>query len=89
VFITFLVWYQEHFKMHNDFLGQFSEHESFFTINDCFSLSEGAKWKSKDGNIPDFPALLIIPVNLVAQLTSELHVYFQHGTVDILSCLCT
>jgi len=41
------------------------------------------QWKGAPGNIPNEPFVIVVPVNLVHQLTSELHRYLQHGYFDI------
>jgi hypothetical protein len=47
------------------------------------------KFASEDGNIPYAPSVLVVPVNLVGQMTSELHRYLRHGEFDVLPYLGT
>src|ERR1700685_1206575 len=47
------------------------------------------KFPSEDGNIPRTPSVLVVPVNLVHQMTSELHRYLRHGEFDVLPYLGT
>lgn len=55
----------------------------------CF-IAEGRDWpqtnlsdSTQQGNIPDGPNLIIVPVNLHAQFTNELRKYLQAGAFDI------
>lgn len=47
------------------------------------------KWRGSCENIPDAPFVVVVPVNLVHQMTSELHRYLQYGYFDILPYIGT
>jgi SNF2 family DNA or RNA helicase len=45
------------------------------------------QWQGISSNIPDLPVVVVVPVPLVQQVTSELHRYLQHGRFDLLPYL--
>ncbi|KAG2063485.1 hypothetical protein BDR04DRAFT_1037816 [Suillus decipiens] len=71
--IAVLSFYREFYTMHRRFPGKIA----------------ADRWRSDSPNIPNFPVMLVIPANLVAQFTSELHRFLQRGTFDVLPYLAT
>lgn len=43
----------------------------------------GKKWQGKEGNIPDFPNLIVVPNNLEDQMMGELRRFLRKGAFDI------
>ncbi|KAG1772227.1 P-loop containing nucleoside triphosphate hydrolase protein [Suillus placidus] len=71
--IALLAFYREFYAMHNSFPGKIA----------------AKQWRTNSANIPNLPVILVIPANLVAQFTSELHRFLQHGAFDVLPYLAT
>ncbi|KAG1725989.1 hypothetical protein EDB19DRAFT_1914837 [Suillus lakei] len=67
------VWQQHTDIMHNQFPGKIA----------------AKQWRSNSPNIPNLLIMLVIPPNLVAQFTSELHRFLQHASFDVLPYLAT
>ncbi|KAG2336736.1 P-loop containing nucleoside triphosphate hydrolase protein [Suillus weaverae] len=65
-------------------------YREFYAMHNCFPGKIAAKqWRTNSANIPNLPIILVIPANLVAQFTSELHRFLQHGAFDVLPYLAT
>jgi hypothetical protein len=46
-------------------------------------LTANKNWRQDISNIPDLPTLLVVPVNLVDQVVSEMHRFLQYGSFDL------
>ncbi|KAG6373967.1 P-loop containing nucleoside triphosphate hydrolase protein [Boletus reticuloceps] len=66
-FIVCLAYYRSYFNSHARFPGHF----------------RSKTWQGKAGNIPDFPVIIICPVNLQDQWVREMHRFLRKGTFDI------
>lgn len=89
--IVVLEWYHEYYEQHKLFSREFSEHACpCFTATGrviFWKTAAKKKFASEDGNILCTPSVLVVPVNLIGQMTSKLHWYLKHGEFDVLPYL--
>ncbi|KAF5379543.1 hypothetical protein D9615_006663 [Tricholomella constricta] len=71
--IAVLAYFRRHYAETRNFPGSF----------------RGLLWQKKVGNIPNVASLLVVPVNLHAQMMSEAYRYLMPGSFDILPYLGT
>jgi SNF2 family DNA or RNA helicase len=90
--IALLAYYREFYAMHNCFpgkIGKLALSPSKLLFRSDVNQQATKQWRVNSPNIPNLPVILVIPANLVAQFTSELHRFLQYGAFDILPYLAT
>jgi hypothetical protein len=83
--LTILAYFREFYEEKGRFPGAFGK----LFVRLCSCITElcaiaNTLFQGKQGNIPDEAFIIVCPVTLLTQLTSELHRYLQPGSFDIL-----